>query len=427
MGKALVAALVVGLLGGVPQGYAEEPAPPQARIRWGYVEVHPAATLSGVFDDNIFKVNSSATPGLEPTQDIYLTLNPRLGLRLPYQRGFFAAGYGWQAVKYANAFDDAVDTTIWDTYNTHNAFAEASLKFGRGLGLGLRDDLQRRNLFITSVDIATVSPTGKEELKPIGLLHNELKPTVVYSFTDSNLQLDAGYNLGSDRFSQRRFQYLDKDQHVPRGKVSYRFFPKTAAFLEGEGYFVRYQRAADAASFALLNKRDADGWKGWIGAQGAITSRLSTILAGGWGQLDYASFSGFPAGQNENANTWLAKFEMNEKFSERTKVTLGVARDFFDSYSTNFYVSNRAYLELWRSLTPSIAAVVGGNYFRNDYSRPFSRFDEGFLASAKLEIRPLSQEWLKLNTGYNREQRSSSLKWYRYHTNQVFAEIAAEL
>ena len=416
------AALVAGLFSGVRTGLADEPRP----VRWhlGFVEVHPAVDASAVYDDNIFKVNDTLPRlPIQTTNDIYLTLNPRFALRIPFERSYVGAGYGWQGFKYLNAFNNNVDSSIWDTFNNHNVFGEANVKLGRGLGLSLRDDLQRKNLFITAVDLSTVAPNERNALRPIGQYHNELKPGATYRFEDSNLDADAGYTLSSDRFVEDRFRYLNKEVHVPRARVSYRFFPKTAAFVEGEGYLVRYVDRPAPDSFAPLDKRNANGWKGWLGAQGNITSRLTALLAGGWGRLDYATPVLLPS---ENANTWLLKAELNEKFSERTKVTLGASRDYFDSFSTNYYVTTRGYLEVWRALTPDLAVVLGGNLFRNHYSQPYVRVDTGMLATGKFEFHPLDDDWLKIGAGYAREQRASSFDWYSYRSNQVFAEASAE-
>lgn len=424
MRKLVGAGFLCGLFFG-QTGLADDQLPP-AKYSIGFVELHPAVQASSVFDDNIFKVNDQvAGLPVAATSDLYFTANPRFAVRIPYDRSFFSAGYGYQAVKYSNVLNKAVDTTIWDTFNTHTAFAEASLKLGRGLGLGLRDDFQRKNLFITSIDLTTVNPDDRDAMRPIGQYHNELKPGVSYRFENSNLELDSGYSLNSDRFIDRSFVYLNKNIHVPRGKVSYRFFPKTAGFVEGEGYLVRYLQRPGEDSFAPLDKRNADGWKAWAGAQGLVTSRLTAVVAGGWGRLLYATAPGL-AGGSENANTWLARFELNQKFSERMKFTLGAARDFFDSYSTNFYTSSRAYTELWRSLNPNFALVVGGNLFRNHYSRPYARHDLGYLGTFKLEMRPSDQQWMKVNLGYTREQRTSDFDWYSYRANQVFTEVTAE-
>lgn len=425
MRKLVWAGLVCWL--GLGRAAWAEDEPPPARYSIGFVELHPAVQASSVYDDNIFKVNDRvAGLPVAATSDLYFTANPRFSLRVPFERSFISAGYGYQAVKYSNVLNKDVDTTIWDTFNTHTAFAEANLRLGRGLAVGLRDDFQRKNLFITSIDLTTVNPSDRDAMRPIGQYHNEVKPAVTYRFEDSNLDLDTGYGLDSDRFIDSQFVYLNKDIHVPRGKVSYRFFPKTAGFVEGEGYLVRYLKSSSAASFAPLDKRNANGWKAWAGAQGLVTSRLTAVIAGGWGRLAYARVPGLAAASSENADTWLARFELNEKYSERMKLTLGASRDFFDSYSTNFYTSSRAYAEVWRSLNPNFALVVGGNLFRNHYSRPYARHDWGYLGSLKLEMRPSDMAWMKVNLGYTREQRASSFDWYTYRANQVFTEATAE-
>jgi hypothetical protein len=417
MSKLAICVAVGGVIWASAPAQAAEEKP--ARLRAGVVEVHPAVTLSSVYDDNVFKVSENGPFGVNPTADIYFTLNPRASARLPFgYRSYAAAGYGWQAVKYSGLLNDdgeGPDTTRWDTFNTHEVFGEFNLRTTGGLGFGVRNDLQRKNLFVTATEL-TIREPG--ELVPIGLYHNEFKPTVVYNLEERNMQFDVSYLLSTDRFAAERYQYLDKDIHVPRGRISYRFFPKTAGYLEGEGYLVRYQAPGVNAD---LVKSDADGWKGWLGVQGAITGRLSVLAAGGWGRLSYAS------GTASAANTWLARFELNEKFSERTRATLGASREFFDSYSTNYFVANRAYGELWRSLSPALAVVAGGNIFHNAYSEPFERTDRGFLASAKLEYTPHVLDWLKLSGGYNREHRQSDLDWFSYSTNQVFLEVGATL
>lgn len=393
--------------------FALEDAP--ARIQAGPVEIRPAASLAAVYDDNVFKVSREGAFDLEPVGDIYFTLNPRVTARFPFgTRSHLAAGYGWQAVKYTGGFGGDLDTTLWDTFDTHEVFAEADIRTNTGFSFGVRNDFQRKNLFITATEL--VFEEG-DDLAPIGLFHNEFKPTLSYNLEDSNLQFDAGYNLSTDRFAQANYGYLDKDIHAPRGRVSYRFLPKTAGFVEGEGYLVRYHQN-DSNPF--IEKSDADGWKAWLGGQGAVTARMGAVLALGWGQLDYADNA-------IRASTWLARFEVDEKFSERTRFNIGASRNIYDSYSSNYYVSNRLYGELWHAFTPMVAGSMGGNLFRNEYSEPNERRDTGFLVSVKGQVRPLVEDWLRFNIGYNREQRRSEFDWFSYNTNQIFFELEAVL
>ncbi len=414
MSRIITAAAAGALLAALIPG-ASQAADGPARLQAGPVEVRPSVTFSAIYDDNVFKVNDSGSFSVDPVEDIYFTLNPQLNLRLPFGTNSHAsAGYAWQGVKYTGGFDGNIDTTIWDTFNNHEVFGEFSLRLNNGFGIGLRDDLVRKNLFVTATELTF---DEQADLRPIGLVHNEFKPTLVYNLEDSNLQFDAGYILSSERFSAQTYTYLDKNIHAPRGRISYRFFPKTAAFVEGEGYFVRY---LDSEAASTIQKNDADGWKAWLGAQGAVTSRMTAILALGWGRLDYENSAA-------RASTWLGKLEFNEKFSERTRLTVGGARELYDSYSTSYYVSNRGYAEFWHAFTPIVAAAVGGNVFSNRYSEPYARTDWGFLASVKGEFRPLSEDWLKVNLGYNREQRESDFDWFSYETNQVFLEVEAML
>ncbi len=419
MKTACVLAVAAGIALPTATAWGAEREPEAVRLRAGVLELHPTATLSAVYDDNIFKVHDSGVYGLEPVEDVYLTVRPQLQARIPFgYRSFAAAGYAWQGVKYSGGIGEAAsglpESTVWDTFNTHELFAEVDFRTTGGLGFSLRDDFERKSLFLTATELAVQAPT---ELEPVPLYQHEIKPTLTYDLEGSNLNFETGYRLNTDRFATPRYDYLDKNLHRPYGKVSYRFFPRTAAFVEGEGYLVRY---AEPGKNAAVPKANAGGWKAWLGAEGAVTGRLNAVAALGRGRLAYTA-------DVPTAEVWLARLEVSHRRTERTRYALGATRDLFDAYSTNYFVSNRVYAEVWQSLAPTVAAVVGGSYFVNDYSEPYARVDHGVLASAKVEAGSSMYDWLRFSLGYTREQRRSDFDWFSYHANQIFLETEAAL
>ena len=99
-------------------------------------------------------------------------------------------------------------------------------------------------------------------------------------------------------------------RHNPRLRASWKFLPKTAVFLEAEGYLTRfYNSTVNVGSNLLLT---------CLGVTGSITPKISALLKAGYGN---AFISG-----PDNFNSFIGQAEFQYPFTETTGFKAGVLR-----------------------------------------------------------------------------------------------------
>jgi hypothetical protein len=121
---------------------------------------------------------------------------------------------------------------------------------------------------------------------------------------------------------------LDNMRHNPKLRASWKFLPKTAVFLETEGYITRfYNSTVNPGSNLLL---------AYLGAAGSITSRISTLFKAGYGNTFI--------GGADNFNSFVGQAEVHYTFTETTGFKAGIARTVQPTSLFKYFALNRAYV-----------------------------------------------------------------------------------
>ena len=153
-----------------------------------------------------------------------------------------------------------------------------------------------------------------------------------------------GYNFNGTLFEEDRFDDLSNTRHEINTRGRWRFLPRTAFLYDGRVNFISYSDSP--------LKTDSMPVRARIGLNGLVTSSFAFLAMVGWGASFYegevtedfdsvigqleAKFFLTPNPASEPANAALAISD----------VTVGVLRDFYDSYIGTYTERNRGYAKL---------------------------------------------------------------------------------
>lgn len=124
---------------------------------------------------------------------------------------------------------------------------------------------------------------------------------------------------------------LDNMRITPKLRVTWKFLPKTAVFLDAEGQITRY--------FTSVNKpANANILLTQLGAAGSISQKIALLLKAGYGN----TFINSPDG--DNWQSFVGQAEFNYLASETTRLRVGALRTVQATSLFKYFALNRAYL-----------------------------------------------------------------------------------
>lgn len=134
------------------------------------------------------------------------------------------------------------------------------------------------------------------------------------------LDFSLGYAFGLTRFDD--LGRLDSDDHTLRFLASWRFYPMTYTFLEAIWQTSSFNEdvTQDAATQAEGNFVPGSPIKVYAGLSGYITERLALLIRAGYGNSMLDS--------GEDFESFIGMVQASWRFSERTVLHVGLARDF---------------------------------------------------------------------------------------------------
>ncbi len=175
------------------------------------------------------------------------------------------------------------------------------------------------------------------------------------------LDISVGYSHIMQRYD--KLDQLDTDDHLVRLLASWRFYPMTYAFLEGTVAFRSYSKATTEAEEAHPgNYVPGKPVKLYLGLSGYITERLALLARAGYGntllERDPEDFSSF-----------IGQLQLSYRFSPKSIIHLGVARDFEMAPLGGYY----SYFRTYTSFTQRIGELAE---LHVDFSYDIKNFGE---------------------------------------------------
>jgi len=132
------------------------------------------------------------------------------------------------------------------------------------------------------------------------------------------LDFTLGYAYDIERFDD--IDRIDSDSHLVRFLGSWRFYPMTYAFIESTLAQHTYLTETEADKAAIGSLVPAMPFRVYAGLSGLVTERLALLVRAGYGNsfLDRGS----------NFSSFIGMLQASWRFSPKTILHVGIARDF---------------------------------------------------------------------------------------------------
>ena len=214
------------------------------------------------------------------------------------------------------------------------------------------------------------------------------------------LELVTGYSFGIDLFEHEFFRDWDLFNHKMNLRLMWRFFPRTAAWIEAREDIYIYRRVGIAAHPNSYPLRVT------AGVTGLITTKLSMNVWVGYGNGFYAT--------GPNPNTGVGGLDLTWKPVSITEILIGYKHDFYNALLGSYYDLDAVYLSwgqgIWR-LRSVVRVTYQNNRFQgigpvaaltdpnNPGAMATDRMDHYINVVAKLDY-PF-KDWLALGIAYD--------------------------
>lgn len=347
-------------------------------LQSGNFVLKPSVRLDGHYDTNVFNGNEEDV-GNEPLGAASVRIAPALSLSNGKSTG--DVKFNFAATGDIRAYFN--DNPAFDNLTNIGGGADLNVRFmeRRAISLEVFDSF-RRDLQANFWQTAATLNRNNNNVGARVSFH----PGSVPSRRPLNVSLSGAYE--TDRFDD--FAAGNANTIHTRLSGSWRFLPRTAVQFDATWDFRSFEQQN-----ALGLTNDSTPWRVRAGIGGAITSRITLEVGGGWGNSMHASGASF--------SSFLANAGLGYKASASGVFYLGYSRDFQDSFYGNFVgfhrgevrydqrIGNFAELGLFTRLTYGIYgsyvpqlgvtisqqerrdyAVDGGATVRIDFSRAFA-------------------------------------------------------
>lgn len=382
-------------------------------VHLGQSELIPSVQLATEYQTNPYLEEGTSGDPLDPGASLKI----RPGLQINYSTNDikFNGGFGWGMRQYLTPGLSGLNYyTDFDTLINLTALPEANI------GFKLTEDVRNR---ARAADVGNEEKLAEADV--VGATEANLR-----RFTNETLALvawhpggaltaDVGGHVLFDRYT---FPY----DSVPEGQplasqkvgfgpdveVQWRFFPKTSLVVDAQLEKFNWTpnvRTSGADGDKVSGKADGLQVQGTLGVRGRVTEKVTVNVMGGYGHITYNedSVSSNPSagslditavGQDlKGLDGLIAVGEGSYSPSENHSLTLGVRKEFADSYFTNYL----DYLNLYGRYQGKFfdrLGVVGEVAFRmEDYVGTTNREDN--FARARLDLAYRTTTFLDLGAG----------------------------
>jgi hypothetical protein len=422
---------------GIQAGYQGLPVRPYAPNETGVpisdgVYLHGGVGTEMGYDSNVF-YSDPATAGA-PISSAILRVVPFLELNNQARGGQVPTGLFFSLaanLAYRHYFSGEQSIDDSDLRNSFNPTVAGVLDFSQGqtLGLSLMDTFSHTEeapYFAGSGPIVRTSNLGTAQgrFSPGG---GRIQGLLRYSNRLDLYQSTGGIATGG----VTDYSYGNSMAHEGMLDASWRWFPKTAVFINAQAAFIQYLNQDP-----MIIKSDSTQLRFLGGLRGLVTERTTVSIALGYGTAFY---------ENDINPSGIGLLSARADFTYRptplTALALGYVHDFQNSIIGNFYNVDGVSLSLRQLIAGRITASAVARYEHRSFTGPpanmditlptGSRTDNYLQLSAAVDY--YLQTWAYLGVGYNLSLNASDAtlaaavngetRAADYTKHQVFARL----
>jgi hypothetical protein len=295
----------------------------------GKVRFHPALTLSGGYDTNVFYEDTNETPdgaaviGVRP--EIGITTHKPTNVDFRLKGGVYFQYF---------VSDDPLITE--QSGLEANAAAGITFNPNGAVAFKLSDTFVRTN----------ETPSGSSLLS-FNRIYNNAGATLIIQPGGKILTGELGGRAAITRNQQ--LVELDKNEFGVRAQLKWKFLPKTALIADASWDFIFYEvkermipglEEGEEPQFlspfqGAFENIDSRPLRAKAGLKGLLFNRISVTLLGGYGQGFYAGGDDFKG--------FIANAELAYEIGPTSRFQLGYIRDFRDNTFSNYAKDHNIY------------------------------------------------------------------------------------
>lgn len=306
-------------------------------IKAGDFVIWPSLIMEGRYDTNLLRdqTDGSESPNAVPL----LRIVPAFAISNPRPNKLaFSVGAAADARIYLSG-DDTIDSHT-------NVGAKADLRL---------DILPNGPVTVTVMDVFRRDIDGGAEELDSTFNRNQNRGGLKVAIHPGGgaLDISLGYLFNIvffDDFTDGN--YLSHDMQL---RASWRFYPKTMAFLEASGSLRDWNSSPKFGGTFV----DSNNLRVAAGLSGFFTKRLATLVKVGYGNSFHDEGKSF--------SHVIGQAELQYKITRGVLLAGGFLRDFRNSFFSNFYAENRSYLRgqfrFWK-----MGVDLSVAYYLNDYA-----------------------------------------------------------
>jgi hypothetical protein len=298
--------------------------------------------------------------------------------------------------------------------------------------LGIDGDFFRdRPLSLRVNELLTRSSDPANQTLTVRLLHwsNDAAAGLDLTPRGGALVLNLEYRFFVDRYDSGQavstgFQpkLLDNVRHMPLARINWKFFPKTAIFLEAQGELTRYtdQAGANTSGQPLLNV-PSNILLASVGLTGAVTRKISVLAKVGYGNTFIAN--------SDNYTSVIAQFELSYDATSVSRLKAGFLRTVEPTSIFKYVGITRGYASVDQALGQRVLLSLSLQYDDLVYGQPIQnagvpagRHDSDTLGKIALafKIKP----WIIVSANDSFDVRQSGYRLpVGYKFNDAFLQL----
>lgn len=316
-------------------------------IRAGDLELHPGIAAEGGYDSNYFQRSGDASEDVISVARLRVTPSFSVATLGPQRRSFDERGAEAPKVDFRAGASGTYNELI-ATESQYREAASDQRNFSGQVGF--------------KVDILPEGPWGGDLLADF---QRTVEPSndpdqsaafnrdafrfgtgVIWRPGGGLFDWRLGYEFRYNHFEQQGYRNLDNTHHYAKTRGRWRFLPRSALVYDAELGFISYVNDGNV----ILN--DSQPVRSRIGFNGLITNHFALLAMAGWG----ASFYNNANSPTQDFDSLIAQGEFKWFILPQptlpedgakvglSSVAVGYTRNFTNSYLTDFYQRDRAYL-----------------------------------------------------------------------------------
>ncbi len=398
-------------------------------IRIGPVRLHPHYSITGIYDDNIYKVRRDKENGERHGCNLgnasscsggflgsWIVSNEvGLGMILPCGNHRFTLGYDtrFDNYKVQPKANDSITQGIKSRWSYKGARISASVWNNY---LNTEDPPYNPN-----------APVNGELVARETRWENTVGASLEYALGKKFFVEVHGSVVRNKYLNNTLASLIDNSETKFGTKAGYRIFPKTRIYFGFDRGLLHYSAGRDS------NHKD---WYGLFGVEGKLTGKLTGLVENGLRTSDYdrEDLNATTRNLRRNPYIWVSKIRLDYKATTRTQVGLLMnSRVNEATGSGNFYISRGASVDISHTVRRLTLNAKGG--FRIDkYSERAvtelvvgeekQRRDDSYLAGVGGEY--LMREWLTFSFGFEHSRRHSLFsRQFNYQANKTSIGLRA--